>query len=333
MARAPRVGGAAPIAASHTVGCSRAPEVPAARFRSGSAGRRSSSGRTGRRGRRGRRSAGRARPRGRRRRRNAGSSRARRRRGGSRASEDPPASIASRSTARTAATIASASASVTSRGRSQRRDAGAPERLADVDVAEARDHALVEEHGLDRGDAAGEARGEVAGVEAVAERLGAEAGEQAVGLERGGRPEVDGAEAAGVVQRDPGAAVEVEDQVVVLLGRRVRVVEGADLGAGDQDAAGHAEVDDQRLAAVEGGEQVLRAAAERLDPRALQPLGQPVGERPAQVGAAHVGAGDDVADEHGLEAPAHGLDLGQLGQRRRLLAVRAARLRPARGAL
>ena len=81
------------------------------------------------------------------------------------------------------------------------------------------------------------------------------------------------------------------------------------------------------------GEQVLRAPAERLDPRAGQPLGQPVGERPAQVGAAHVGAGDDMADEHRLEPPAHGLDLGQLGQRRRLLAVRAARLRPARGAL
>ena len=73
-------------------------------------------------------------------------------------------------------------------GLAQRRDAGAPEGLADVDVAEARDDALVEQDRLHRRDAAGHAGGEGGGGEGVAERLRAEAGEERVGVEGGRRP-------------------------------------------------------------------------------------------------------------------------------------------------
>ena len=153
--------------------------------------------------------------------------------------------------------------------------------------------------------------GEVGAVEAVAERLRPEAGEEAVRLELGRRPEVQGAEAAGVVEGDARAALDVEDDVVVLLGRRVRVVEGAELRPGDEEPARHAEVQDQRLAAVEVGEQVLRAPPERRDPAAGEPLGQPRREGPAQVGAADLGARDDAPGKHGLEAAADRLDLRQ----------------------
>ena len=198
-------------------------------------------------------------------------------------------------------------------GLAERRDPGPPQGLADVDVAEARDDALVEEDRLHRREAAGHAGGEGGGGEGVAEGLGAEAGEQRVGVEHGRRHEVDQAEAAGVVEGEAGAVVEVEDDVVVLFGRRVRVVEDADRGAGDEDAAGHAEVDDQRLAAVEVGEEILGAAAQRGDPGAGEAGGEPRRERAAEVGAADVGVDDDAAGQDGLEAAADGLDLGKLG--------------------
>ena len=139
--------------------------------------------------------------------------------------------------------------------------------------------------------------------------------------------EVDEAEAAGVVEGEAGAVVEVEDDVVVLLRRRVRVVEGADRGAGDEDAAGHAEVDDQGLAPVEVGEEVLGAAAQGEDAGAGEAGGEARGEGAAEVGAADVGAGDDVAGQHGLEAAADGLDLGQLGQGDLRFRAAAGRLR------
>ena len=75
------------------------------------------------------------------------------------------------------------------------------------------------------------------------------------------------------------------------------------LGAGDQQPARHAEMQDQRLAPVEVGEQVLGAAAERRSrARPVSRSARPRRERPAQVGAADLGASDHA----GRRAPARG---------------------------
>ena len=80
--------------------------------------------------------------------------------------------------------------------------------------------------------------------------------------------------------------------------------------------------------AVEVGEEVLRPAAERGHPAAGQPLGEARREGPAQVGPADLGAGDDVAGEHRLEAAADRLHFRQFRQ-----ALPPARLRSTRPAL
>ena len=158
--------------------------------------------------------------------------------------------------------------------------------------------------------------GERGGVEGVAERLGAEAGEERVGVERGGRPRGRSRpkrRASLKVRRAPSSRSRTTWSC--FSGRRVRVVEDADRGAGDEDAAGHAEVDDQGLAAVEVGEQVLRAAAQRVDAGA----GEAGGEAAAGSGQRRSGRRTSARAMHAagqdrLEAAADGLDLGQLGQ-------------------
>jgi demethylmenaquinone methyltransferase / 2-methoxy-6-polyprenyl-1,4-benzoquinol methylase len=144
-------------------------------------------------------------------------------------------------------------------------------------------------------------------------------------LELGRRPEVHGAEAAGVVEGDPRPAVEVEHDVVVLGGGREDVVEDADgrapcpggecrgFGQADEQPARHAEMHDQRVAAVEVGEKILRAPPEAEDPRPGQPRAEARRQRPAQVRAADVGGEDGAAGHDGLEAAAHRLHLRQLG--------------------
>src|SRR5690606_23844810 len=83
-------------------------------------------------------------------------------------------------------------------GGDQRRDAGAEQGLADVDVAEPGDDALVQQADLDVLLLAGEGLGQAGAGEGVAERLGTQAGEPRMGLDRVGRDQAHEAEAAGV---------------------------------------------------------------------------------------------------------------------------------------
>ena len=126
---------------------------------------------------------------------------------------------------------------------------------------------LVDQHRLDRGPPPRQPLGQIAGVEAVAERLGPEPREQPV---RRRAPSVGQRSTApnrrASLKRDPRAALDVEHHVVVLRRRRMRVVEGADLRARDQEPPRHPEVHDQRLAAVEIGQQILRPPPQRARP-------------------------------------------------------------------
>ena len=70
---------------------------------------------------------------------------------------------------------------------------------------------------------------------------------------------------------------------------------------------------DHRLAGREVGEQVFRPPPEAQHAGAGQPFGQTRRKGAAQVGAAHLGAGDHMTLHHRLKAAADGLDFGQFG--------------------
>ena len=72
----------------------------------------------------------------------------------------------------------------------------------------------------------------------------------------------------------------------------------------------HAEVDRQHLALVEMHQDVFRAALEPGNPAAGETLGKSLGQRKAQILAALLDTNEAATLQHGLEASAHGLDLG-----------------------
>ena len=109
-------------------------------------------------------------------------------------------------------------------------------------------------------------RGEPGGVEFRRQRLDAEPGERRPLVDPFALDEIHRAEAARVVEDDARAIVEAEDDVVVRGELRPLVVERRHdqrLAALDAERARHAEVHDQRLAAVERGEQILGAPGQR----------------------------------------------------------------------
>ena len=78
----------------------------------------------------------------------------------------------------------------------------AKQRLADIDVAEARDHALVEQRRLQAGLLVGAGARQHGGIELIAERLGAEPLQQRLLVERVARDDLHVAEAARIVEDD-----------------------------------------------------------------------------------------------------------------------------------
>ena len=103
--------------------------------------------------------------------------------------------------------------------------AGAEQGLADIDVAEPGDQALVEEGGLQGRALALEEPGDGLARQFVAERLDAHAGEMLRGLDPRARHQIHEAEAAGVVIGDGRAGRELEHHMVVGAGAAVLVME------------------------------------------------------------------------------------------------------------
>ena len=196
-------------------------------------------------------------------------------------------------------------------------DAGAPERLVDVDVPEPGHGALVEQRGLHGRLAAAQPLRQVARGEGVAERLGAEAGvEVRLGVERIGQ-QVPGAEAADVGVDERRAVVEQK------LGAAERAADLPRARRPPERVAGHAQVHHQGGAAGEPHQQVLPAPVEPLDGLAEQPLGGQRGRlRRRQARVQHLGGDDPAPLDEGRETPPNGLDLGQLGHARSLDSAR-----------
>src|SRR3954447_4565901 len=188
-------------------------------------------------------------------------------------------------------------------GAPERVDARAEERLVGVDVADARDPLLVEQHRLDRGAAvAGQLVQALAG-ELGLERLDAEAlGEEVVERLRAER-ELAGAEPARVD----------ELQLRPLEGERHACV-GRALVRVEQQRAGHPQVQQQVRLVLELPPQVLAAAAEPLDAAALDRGGELLrGGRERPSGVVDLEPLERAAVDVRREVAADGLDLGQLG--------------------
>ena len=97
-----------------------------------------------------------------------------------------------------------------SRRAAGRRHASFVERFARVDVADAGDHSLIEQGGLERRLSAPARAGERGGVEQLATTAPDRAGSVRVGCELTRRQEIHEAETTGIVERDDRARLHVE---------------------------------------------------------------------------------------------------------------------------
>ncbi len=196
------------------------------------------------------------------------------------------------------------------------RDARAVQGLADIDVAEPGDDALVEQGGLHVLDLPRERLLEVLRAELRPQRLGAQAREPGMIGQLRGRDQVHVAEPAGVEIGDPPSPVGVEDHVGVFVLRRGFLAEDpgpAAVGALDLEAAGHAQVHHQGVAPVERPEQVLGPPLKSVDPGAGEPLDEPLGQRKAQVWPARLDPLQPRPLQGRLQAASDRLDFRKLG--------------------
>ncbi len=190
------------------------------------------------------------------------------------------------------------------------------ERLAHIDIAEARHDALVQQQGLDRLAAPLQGLGQHGGVEVRPQGLGAHALEPGVLVQMGRGHQAHETEAAGVVVGDAPPRVGVEHHMGVLVPGRDGVGEHA---GGDRarkifnfKTSGHAQMHHQGLAGGELGQQIFGPAAQMLDPGAGQALHEMVGQGKPQVRPPRQDVGDRMPLERGEQAPADRFDFGKL---------------------
>jgi hypothetical protein len=198
--------------------------------------------------------------------------------------------------------------------------AGPPQGLVDEEVAEAGQDGLVHQRRLQSAAPAGERGGEGAAVDRG--RVGPLAAHDVRGCGPVGRAvgQPQAAQFAHVaVAQLPAAVVEGEGDTVVAVRRLV--------GGAAEQAAGHAEVQEQGRAVVAGaggGQQPLAVAGGLGEGAAAQPVTEPAGGHAVQhavVGDVH--PRDAPAAGAGGQGPAETLDIGQFRH--------AAIVRPPRG--
>ena len=184
--------------------------------------------------------------------------------------------------------------------------------LADVDIAQSGDNPLVQKHGFHRGHLAFEGVNQVGLVERVSQRFRSQPSQQFVALGGRCRHQVHRAEPAWIVEGDAGAVRHVQHDMIMLLRCRVVVHELPERVARNQHASRHAQMDQQRLSAVEIGEDVFRPPPKPLHPSTRKPSCHIGGKRPAQIGAVYLGMVDNNALHRGRQSPFDGFDFGKL---------------------
>ena len=191
------------------------------------------------------------------------------------------------------------------------RNPSAMQDFADVDIAQPRDDPLIQKRGLDGGVFALQRRDQIVLVESVPQGLRPQNRDQLMLLQRCSGREVHGPKAAGVVEGHATTVRHVPNDVVVLFRGGVFVMELPQRIARDQNAPRHAEMDDQGLTRGQVREDILRPPTQRRHGLAGHPRGHVWRERPAQIGAAHLGMGNHLPFHHGQQPFADGFDLWQ----------------------
>lgn len=180
-------------------------------------------------------------------------------------------------------------------------DAGSVESLADIDIAEACNNALIEQQQLDRGASACQPPLQVARIEV--ERLGPESGERGPFVKNLRRHQVYGPESPRVIESQPRSLVGLDQQMIVLL----------QLIAIDAPASRHAEVEHQGVLAIGVDQSVFRTAAEVRDGGPCQPLPKLNRKWTAQVGTAGLDVPDPPAFQDSGKSADRCFDLGKFG--------------------
>jgi len=188
-------------------------------------------------------------------------------------------------------------------GATPRMEARVPQRLVDVDVAESRDHGLIEQQRLEQPLPAAKARAQRLEREGRIERFGSERSER---IGRAVRHEPQASELARVVEDEPTAVGKIDNHVVVGAGAFAWLREA--------EFAGHAQMDQQAAARVQFGHDVLGAAREPRDRAA----GQSAGERFGRAANGTRPANGDGADDRpfetvGAQVAHDGFDFWQFG--------------------
>ena len=96
-----------------------------------------------------------------------------------------------------------------------RRDAGAIERLTNINIAQPRDQPLIEQQGFHRRLAAGKSVCKEAGVKHRIKRLNAKITKMWIGVERGDRQQQHKAEASRIIVNDGAAMIEMQYDMIM----------------------------------------------------------------------------------------------------------------------
>jgi hypothetical protein len=113
---------------------------------------------------------------------------------------------------------------------------------------------------------------------------------------------VERSESARIVEGEAMAGCREDHMVMAVKGIGV-----------EAEAAGHAEVEEERIPPVGGDEAIFGAAGDPGDGRALETLPEVGGDRPAKVRAARFDRGQPLAFEERREAAHDGFDFGEFG--------------------
>lgn len=152
-----------------------------------------------------------------------------------------------------------------------------------IDVAETCDDGLVKQRGFNRRRAAREGFIKIGSGEAIGERFWPHFSEAGIAVEGGGGPQLHKAEAAGIIIGDAVAALHIEDDMIMFGGGGERIVELAERGIRDGEAARHAQMHNQNITRFEFCGEEFGAPTEPCDACAGQAFGKARRKREAQV--------------------------------------------------
>ncbi|MNE39239.1 hypothetical protein D3C80_1331810 [compost metagenome] len=197
--------------------------------------------------------------------------------------------------------------------RRQRRDAGAVQGLAHIDIAQPRHIPLVQQRDLDVLRLAGKGLGQMGGGEAVAQRLRPQTRKPGVPLDRFRRDQPHEAEPprVGIAQpRQHPAPIRRQTHMLVLARHRRIRLEHARRHALQGEPPRHAQMGHPGLAGRQREQQILGPPIQPQHRRPVQPLHEPLGKGKAQVRPVLTRRRQPRPLQHRLQTTPHGFDFG-----------------------